>query len=398
MLKIGSPYLERRNNLVRLCADIDRDGEKKTLWFGVEEQYAKYLLSERSDAFVIALLQYAIRNGHDIIAESPMTRRIYEQLTEQFLPCYNRMHGDFKCQSGHAVSIKCQVDEEVPALGKAVGTGISCGVDSLHVFASHSDITHACVWNLHGVTNEETAEKRKIGWKNLVSQAKLFCEETGHELVIGDTNFDRGCFDDLQFDGLTTYGNLFAIHSLQKLWRKYFVASGYAIKDFDLGMSVFGDPAHYEYILLPFVSGDHYSIQLDAPEKPRVEKIPALINYAPAHKYLNVCTGISNANTNCTFLCPKCIRTILNLKVYGALEAFRNVFDVDYVGRHPEVFIAELYRGWLQNNPFATEMMPYYRRMKIPLNIKIKAWIIVLKKGVLKILRGGRTSHTFLPR
>lgn len=398
MIKIGKPYLKSEDGHTRLCAEIDRDGEKRTLWFGVEDKFAKYLLVERSDAFVIGLLNHAIQYGHDITSDAPMTRRIYEQLTEQFLPCLNRMHGDFKRCKGHAVRISCDVADEMPALGDAVGTGISCGVDSLHVFASHSDITHACIWNMHGVTNDETAEKRQIGWKNLMSQAHRFSVETGHELIIGDTNFDRGCFSNLAFDGSTTYGNLFAIQCLQKLWRKYYVASGYAIKDFSLQLGVFSDPAHYEYLLFPFVSGDHFSIRLDAPEKPRIEKIKDLIDYKPAHSFLNVCCEIHSNGKNCTYLCPKCMRTVLNLMVWGGLDLFDKVFDVQYVNAHREEFIAELYRGYLQHNPFATEMREYFAKMKIPFIIKMKAARIVGKKAILKLLRGGTTSHKFIRR
>ena len=398
MIKIRTPYLTTVGLQTRLGAEIERDGEKRTLWFGVEGQYAKYLLHERSDAFVIGLLQYAIRNGHDIECEAPMTKRIYEQLTEQFLPCYNRMHGDFKQQPGHAVKILAPLADEIPALSEAIGTGISCGVDSLHVFAVHADVTHACIWNLHGVTNDETAEKRKLGWENLVTQAKAFCNETGHQLIIGDTNFDRGCFEDLQFDGSTTYGNLFAIHCLQKLWRKYYVASGYAIKDFSLQLDIFSDPAHYEYMLFPFVSSNHFSICLDAPEKPRIEKMKDLMNYAPARSFLNVCCEIHPNGKNCTYLCPKCMRTVLNLLAWGGLDLFRDVFDVQYVNAHLEEFIAELYRGYLQHNPFAMEMREYFAKMNIPFIVKIKAAKIVCKKAILKFLRGGRVSHRFMPR
>ena len=398
MIKIGKPYLESAGAQTRLCAWIDRDGAQSVLWFGVEEPYARYLLVERSDAFVIGLLQHAIQFGHDIESEAPMTRRIYEQLTEQFLPCYNRVHGDFKTQRGHAVRIECPLADEVLALADAVGTGISCGVDSLHVFASHPDVTHACVWNMHGVTNDETKEKRARGWRNLLEQSERFCAETGHALIKGDTNFDRGCFPELQFDGSTTYGNLFAIHALQKLWSKYYVASGYAIADFALDTPVSADPAHYEYLLFPFVSGNHFSIRLDAPDIPRIEKIKALVAYPPAKRYLNVCSEIQPSGKNCTHGCPKCMRTVLNLWAWGALDEFRDVFDVEYAKAHPHEFLAELYRGCLQKNPFALEMREYFRNMEIPLSVKVKAWRIVIKKALLKAARFGRTSHRFSSR
>lgn len=398
MIKIRTPYLTSVGLQTRLCAEIERDGEKRILWFAVEEPYAKYLLHERSDAFVIGLLQYAIRVGHDIECEAPMTRRIYEQLTEQFLPCYNRMHGDFKQQPGHAVKISAPLADEIPAMSEAVGTGISCGVDSLHVFATHTDITHACIWNMHGVTNDETDEKRKLGWENLVMQAKAFCNETGHQLVIGDTNFDRGCFEDLQFDGSTTYGNLFAVHSLQKLWSKYYIASTYSIENFSLVLNVATDPAHFEYLLFPFVSNGHLSIRMDAPALTRVEKVRDLILYAPAKKFLNVCWDIHPDHRNGTWDCPKCMRTILNIWAWDALDEFRSVFDIDYVKAHPEEFLAELYRGYIQGNPYSLEMRKLFSGKKISPVVKLKAIRIVIKKAMLKILRGGKTSHRFIRR
>jgi len=395
MLKIGKPYLKPGATHTRLCADVNRDGERQTLWFEVENQFAQYLLVERSDAFVIGLLQHAWQFGHDIVSEAPMTRRIYEQLTDQFLPCFNRMHGDFKTQKGRSVKIDTPVADEVPGLASAVGTGISCGVDSLHVFAAHPEVTHACIWNLHGVTNDETSEKRETGWKNLVDQAQRFCLATNHTLIIGNTNFDRGCFADLQFDGSTTYGNLFAVQCLQKLWSKYYVASTYAIEDFSLSMSVFSDSTHHEYLLFPFVSGDHFSVRMDAPAQTRVGKVRDLIDYPPAKKFLNVCWEIHLDHRNGTYDCPKCMRTILNIWAWDALDEFRDVFDIDYVKAHPEDFLAELYRGFLQKNPYALEMRSQFAAKRLPLLLRIKAWRIVFKKAALKILRLGKTSHRF---
>lgn len=396
MIRIGKPYLETGVTHTRLCADVVRNEEKKTLWFEVENRFAEYLLVERSDAFVIGLLLHAIQYGHDIVAEAPMTRRIYEQLTDQFLPCFNKMHGEFKKCRGHKVTITAPLDDEVAARGDSVGTGISCGVDSLHVFAAHPEVTHACIWNLHGVTNDETKEIRELGWKNLVAQAERFCAETNHTLIVGNTNFDRGCFPELQFDGSTTYGNLFAVHCLQKLWRKYYVASTYDIGDFSLSMSVFSDSTHHEYLLFPFVSGDHFSVRMDAPAQTRVDKVKDLISYAPAKKFLNVCWSIHPDHRNGTYDCPKCMRTILNLWAWEALDEFRDVFDIDYVKAHPEDFLAELYRGYIQKNPYATEMREHFGKKHIPLITKIKAARIVVKKIILKILRLGKTNHRFI--
>lgn len=127
-------------------------------------------------------------------------------------------------------------------------------------------------------------------------------------------------------------------------------------------MSVFSDPAHYEYLLFPFVSGDHFSIRMDAPVQNRVEKVHDLIEYGPAKKFLNVCWEIHPDHKNGTYDCPKCMRTILNIWAYDAFDEFREVFDIDYVKTHQEEFLAELYRGYLQNDIFSLEMKDIYEK------------------------------------
>ena len=156
MITIKQPFVTVRDGKARLSADLDVDGLKTQLWFEVDEEYEEYLLYERIDAFVLGLMHEVIRKNHDIVSEAPMTRRLYFQLTNQFLPAYFKLNGG-------GFKIRCPVAEEVahPKGGVAIGTGVSCGVDSLHVFAMHPEITHACIWNLHGVTYNETASTRQ---------------------------------------------------------------------------------------------------------------------------------------------------------------------------------------------------------------------------------------------
>lgn len=394
MLKIGKPYLTNTETHTRLCADVSRDGEVKTLWFEVQKEFEKFLCPERSDAFVVGLLHYAMRKGHDIESIAPMTDRMYEQLTEQFLPAY------FKINRMRGVRICCPVAPEVDHFdGEAgVGTGVSCGVDSMHVFAAHPEITHACIWNMHGVTADETDEKRALGWKNMLEQGKRFSDHIGVKLIVGDTNYDRGCFSDMAFDGSTTYGNLFGALALQKLWSKYYVASGYDIDDFSLTLGVNADPAHYEYVLFSFLSTAKLSLRIDGAAQNRIEKVGDLIKYEPSKKFLNVCWGIHSDGRNCSYLCPKCMRTMLNLDAWNALDDYAEVFDVKYYRQHFEQFLAELYRGYLRKSNFALEQRAYFRKKNIPLFVRVKAWRIVFAKILRKVLRGGATSHKFEPK
>ena len=391
MISIKKPNVVSNDGKAILSADVVVDGDKHCLWVGVEEEFGNYLCYERSDAFVLGLLQYAIRYGHNIECEVPMTDRLYEQLHDQFLPALCKMNPK---SVGRMVTIKCDLAPEIehPTGGQAIGTGCSCGVDSLHVYSAHQDITHGCIWNVHGITVDEDDEKRKVGWVNLVSHSRQFAHQAGIKLVVADSNYDRGCLPDLLFDGGTTFGNLFFIFALQKLWKKFYVASGYDITDFKLDFS--GDPAHYEYLLFSFCSLANISILLDGVAQRRIDKVADLKHYPLAKKHLNVCWNISENGNNCSYRCAKCMRTMLDLDMVDALDSFDSIFDVDYYRKNFHEYLAEFYRGCLHKDSFALELRPYMKQKHISIQIRVKALIIVTRKILRKIFRLGKRDYS----
>ena len=69
-LIIGKPKIEKLDNRARLCSKISENGKPSyTLWFDVDAKYADYL-TESADAFVVALLPYAMNNSLNISAEA----------------------------------------------------------------------------------------------------------------------------------------------------------------------------------------------------------------------------------------------------------------------------------------------------------------------------------------
>lgn len=396
MISIGQLRVEKRADVSRLVADIDVDGTSAPMWFEVESKYARFLTYERSDAYVLAVLHYAMRYGHDIACATPMTDRLMDALCHQFIPAFAKAN-EGRC---HMVKITCPVAGEMECISdvRAVGTGVSCGVDSMHVFAGHGDITHGCIWNGHGRNWDETEEKRENTWKALVKRAREFTGELGLELIVGNSNFDHGCIPEIMWDGMTTNGNLFCIFALQKLWSRYYVASDCAADVFKFAIPMDEDPAHYEFFLFPFVSLPHMQILMDGADKKRIEKIGELIEYGPAQKFLNTCWRLSDDHHNCSHECPKCIRSMLGLWCFGALERFSKVYDVDYFKSHLSEYMAEVYRGCIHKDFFAQELVPYLRKMDISVAVKIAAWLIVFKKALRKLLRFGRVSQKFSSR
>lgn len=91
------------------------------------------------------------------------------------------------------------------------------------------------------------------------------------------------------------------------------------------------------------------------------------------------------------------MRTVLDIAAWDAVDEYKERFDVKSWHEHQEWYIAELYRGLLQGDPFAKEIAPHFKKKPIALRIKIKATVIVIKKLIRKMFRFGRTNLTFRP-
>ena len=82
-------YIKKTSKLVN-CAWLTMmdyppaiwDSQNNNLWFSVKKEYADYLCEERSNAFVVALLWYAMITESDICFETPMSKKLYDGLTQ----------------------------------------------------------------------------------------------------------------------------------------------------------------------------------------------------------------------------------------------------------------------------------------------------------------------------
>ena len=69
LIIIGRPSIESRNASMRMTSIITVRGVARPVWFEVNGKYGKYLCCERSDAFLIGVLNYAMREHCDIRSE-----------------------------------------------------------------------------------------------------------------------------------------------------------------------------------------------------------------------------------------------------------------------------------------------------------------------------------------
>lgn len=129
MITIHRPEFSQQGEYARIQSLVDIDGSRNVVWFEVRREYGKYLCWERSDAFVIGLLSYAMRNGHDITCEAPLGEDLHYQITTYLVKAIAK--GDARM---YHTRIMAAVDHNELPCGNAVGTGISCGIDSFHAW------------------------------------------------------------------------------------------------------------------------------------------------------------------------------------------------------------------------------------------------------------------------
>jgi hypothetical protein len=327
MITFEKPYIKKTKKDATLFFEMKIDNKPKKVWFKVDKKYEQYLCDDRIDAILIGMLSYAMRNGHNIKSESPMTEEIYFKITNYLIPILSKYDKRLK---------KIEIDvKTVPACKNAgaVGTGCSCGIDSIHSYLANSKhkekqfkLTHLCINNV-GAFNEAYQEEgiEKVR-KERYKKAQEFADDVKLPLIITDSNFLQ---EIPQYHLYThTYSSTFAILCLQKLWRTYYYASlGHEFSMFSVVDTAERDPAYYEILSLDCFSTNNMKIYSEAAAYNRLEKTEHIYQSDLLKKHLHVC--IQKAY-NCS-TCSKCRRTLLSFYALGAdMHEYDKIFDIDY--------------------------------------------------------------------
>jgi len=232
-MKIHAPELlsgDDRSIIVRSL--IEYAGGSDYLWYSVDRAYGDFLVTENSDAFLLAALTTAMKHREDIYLEAPVSEKLF----------YNLKHHYSKIQTLTTPALR-QV-EIVPAslnsapltpAAKGVVTGFSGGVDSFCVLADHFfghptpsyQVTHFVCNNVGAFGSAG----RKLFHKRFDELAK-YSQHYGIPFLKIDSNlheFLKG--DELGFKRSHVYRNTSAILALQKLFGKYLYASAYEYQD-----------------------------------------------------------------------------------------------------------------------------------------------------------------------
>lgn len=324
---ITKPFITTKNETVRLNSEIKIDGVKNTLWCETNRIYKQFILVERSDAFLCALLPLAMRTRKDLLCEAPVSEQFLHNLNEVLIP--NLCAHD---PGLYKTKVIAKGDSTPLISGNAVATGMSCGVDSFfttNLYKSSEykslNLTHLYCGNYLYGNNGPIFERAK----SAASDLKM-------PLIKTATNIS----DFIKLPHLHThfFKTIFGVLSLKKLFRTYFYSSAEDFSSFNLKNNSIRDTAEIELLLSYTFNSPSFQIITGGGGFTRLEKTKSICNFKAAQKHLNVCLK-PNLKYNCG-KCGKCLRTLFMLDMLDSLDNFRSVFDIDdYKVNRQEYFV-----------------------------------------------------------
>ena len=311
------------------------------LWFAVPMEYKDYFCVERSDAFVVALLWYAMITGSDIESVAPMSEKMVFHITRYLIPALCTDEKGYR----KIKIIGPTTDQPYKNIG-GVGTGMSCGVDSFYTLHEYTredtpakyKLTHLAYFNMGAIFYPNRTERKNYTLKEFydttdrISEEKRenagqVAEQAGMPLVYVKSNLDSDYYRGA-YGHTGVYRNCAMALSLQGLFSVYYNSSGGWPGYFDLTLTE--GSQHYEALLCTCLSTESLSFML-SDYATRAEKTITIADDKLAQKYLDVCFNFNNCGK-----CSKCIRTLVTLDLIGKVNQFGEIFDIEDFKKHRE--------------------------------------------------------------
>lgn len=352
MIVIDNITTEEINDRTKLTIDIIIDGKVKKLWYTVNKNFGKYFLTKRCDGILVATLIYALENGQDIKCNIPVSEKLYFQLTKNLIP--------FLCNSDKSlknISIDCKLDNTNYNIEGKVGTGISCGVDSLSTILDYSNVNNDNKINMLTLYNSGyygESEQSSLVYSKYIGQSEKFALEHNYDFLEVDSNLSS--IYKYNFSRVHTYLTCSITLMFQELFKVYYYSSGYSIFDFKYNKE---ESSSYDIFLLDCISTEGLKFYSAQSTITRIEKVRNIAKNKEFLKHLYVCF-YGNPPYNCT-KCEKCIRTVLEADALGMLDNFKDVFDLNLYKKYRLLYIAYAIRQ-KRRNVFYKEIYKYLKK------------------------------------
>lgn len=335
-MSISAPKIEMQDGRAVLGAEITREGMPSFLCQLIyPAEYLEYLCDERADAFLVSILPYAMQHGFDIQCEAPVSEKLLHQIKSYYIPVLAQAQQNFSF-----ITVEAQPDSRNLNTGKAVGTGLSCGVDSFYSALRYLQpdvepdyrLTHVVSMNVGSFGYQGGDFSRKWFREELI-KARRVAQKLGLPLIEIDSNLMEFYQQNHATSG--TFRMVGAILGLQKLFAVYYISAGFSLKLFDISSE---SNADYDLFNLMSASNESTMFYSSGVEATRFQRTRFISDFPVTYSELTVCL---KGNTNCG-RCEKCLRTIGALYVLDKLDDYQGSFDVEYFYKHKHRMLVKI--------------------------------------------------------
>lgn len=338
-MKISAPCVRRDGESVIVSAEFQTGDHQDILWFRLPAKYQDYVVTERSDSFLVGLLAYAMVRGEDIHLEGPVSEKIYYQVSNYLIPALTLANSKFQ----RIEIVPGKLENHSLNTEGAVGTGFSGGVDSFCTIHDHLvnpkcptryRLTHLTFFNV-GSHGDLGGDQARAVFNKRLQILKGYPEECGLNFLAVDSNLSEVL--QMNFAEAHSLRNMAAVLLLQKLFRVYYYSSAYRMDDFRI-KNAESDPSPYDILNMAMLSTESTDLYSSGTQYTRVEKTALISDYEPTWRYLNVCTC---DDRNCS-ACYKCMRTMFTLELLGKLNNYAGIFNFGEYFRLKERYVGQI--------------------------------------------------------
>lgn len=334
-IKIKNERIEFDEKFVYLCADIELSDRTTKMWYRFPKEYEAYVCVERADAFLTGLLYYAMIYDYDLVIENPISERLLFQLSTYYIPTLAGTTDFF-----HEINIDAVADVRRISNEGAVGTALSCGVDSFYTILKSLEgnyknykVTHVLFTDIPATI---FSDQLRVNWLNdNCKKTEKIARELNLKFILCETNLNRE-FKIKPFyssskiyvanEGLASLQYCSSVFALQKLFHIYYLGSaGYKLNEAKINASPY-DVLWHDFFSMPNISTENLIFYSSGVEASRIEKINYIADFSIVQKHLFACAMPLAQNCG---RCEKCTRTMAELYALKKLDKFEKVYPVD---------------------------------------------------------------------
>lgn len=307
----------------------------------MKDENAHMLAKSVYNAFILVPMYIGMTYKTDVHIHGCVSKILYRNINNYL----QRILCDF---SDELSRINITIDgfkEEEDADPKIIGTGFSCGVDSLSSVYNRYVLDDDPEYRLNGLFFYSSGVQGAYGdpeadqiFAKRYKTVSAAADKIGLPLYIIDTNI-HGFSDGHEWYGTRSLflGFYSCIMALERGVKMYYVPSsvsygqmlGWGHQSKEVDFSEFAEP-----YALPLIRTRNIQFIPEGSEYTRAEKTEQIADWEIAQGYINVCNEHKEVNKiydihqNCAH-CGKCVRTLLPLDALGKLDKFSGPFDIE---------------------------------------------------------------------